>query len=153
MLDGPPVPATMQLTQMEVFHTAGSPDSAGRIYTDTCKLAAPVEVPLGLFGKLDVSRKKKLYAVVFLLGSENDVALDCVESVTGPHRGEESLSFMVGTHEFGVLFEGLPLTDPAHLVATHAMVPGAGHGVEEHPERAAVGPAAAALNRLPGPCG
>jgi hypothetical protein len=32
----------------------------------------------------------------------------------------------LGTHEAGLAFAGLPLTDPARLVAKHAMVPGPG---------------------------
>ena len=125
-LDGPPAQASMRLAEMETFQTAGAPDSAGRIYTDTCKLAAPVEVPLGVFGGLVVDRREKAARMNILFSSLDEVTLDCVHSVSGPHKGRVTVSFSVGTHENGVLYEGLPIADPAHLVVTHAMVPGPG---------------------------
>lgn len=125
-LDGPPAQASVRLAEMETFQTAGAPDSAGRIYTDTCKLAAPVEVPLGVFGGLVVDRREKAARMNILFSSLDEVTLDCVHSVSGPHKGRVTVSFSVGTHENGVLYEGLPIADPAHLVVTHAMVPGPG---------------------------
>lgn len=121
-----PAQASIKLMQMEVFETAGSPDSAGRIYTDTCTLKAPIEVPLEMLGGLGVDKKKKTYIMHILLGSKDDVTLDCVESVTGPHKRKEAVQLLVGTHEVGTLFAGLPFTDAAHLAATHSMVPGPG---------------------------
>lgn len=124
--DHPGAKARMKLTQMEFVETSGSPDSAGRIYTDTCTLPAPVEVPLAMLGGLGVDKKKKTYIMNILLSSPDEVTLNCTHSVTGPHKRRRGVQVNVGTNEAGTLYAGLPFIDAAHLAATHSMVPGPG---------------------------
>ncbi len=118
--------ATAQITHLEKSQRATAHDSAGRINTTTCKLAAPAEVPMMVQGGLDVDYRKKTYGMYFALLSVKEVALDCAHSTSGPFKKKEGVILSLGTHEAGLDHPGLPFTDPARLVAKHSMVAGPG---------------------------
>jgi hypothetical protein len=122
-LDASGAPATMQVTQFETSQRT-PPDASGRIHTITCKLAAPTDVPMMAQGTMELDYRKKTYSMFIALLGMKDVTLDCMHSSAGPSKRQQGVAVSLGTHEAGLAFAGLPLTDPARLVAKHSMVAG-----------------------------
>ena len=118
--------ATARITHIETSQRDTAPDSGGKINTVTCKLAAPVEVPLMTQGALNLTPRKKAYWMYFALIATKPVKLDCVHSRSGAHKRDHLVGMAMGTHEVGIVETALPYADPARLAAKHFMVPGPG---------------------------
>jgi len=118
--------ATARITHIETSQRDTAPDSGGKINTVTCKLAAPVEVPLMAQGTLNLNPRKKTYWMYIALIATKPAKIDCVHSRSGAFRRDHLVGMAMGTHEVGIATAVLPFTDPARLVAKHSMVPGPG---------------------------
>lgn len=118
--------ATARITHIETSQRDSSPDSGGKINTVTCKLAAPVEVPLMAQGTLNLNPRKKGYWMYIALIATKPVKVDCVHSRSGAFRKDHLVGMAMGTHEVGIAETELPYADPARLAAKHSMVPGPG---------------------------
>lgn len=118
--------ATARITHIETSQRDTAPDSGGKINTVTCKLAAPVEVPLMTQGTLNLTPRKKTYWMYIALVATKPVKVDCVHSRSGAHKRDHLVGMAMGTHEVGLDYQGLPYADPARLAAKHSMVPGPG---------------------------
>ena len=118
--------ATAKITHIETSQRDSSPDSGGKINTVTCKLAAPVEVPLMAQGTLNLNPRKKSYWMFIALIATKSVKVDCVHSGSGAFKRDHLVGMAMGTHEIGMAETELPYADPARLAAKHSMVPGSG---------------------------
>ena len=118
--------ASAKITHIETSQRDSSPDSGGKINTVTCKLAAPVEVPLMTQGTLNLIPGKKTYWMYIALIATKPVKLDCVHSRSGAHKRDHLVGMAMGTHEIGIAETVLPYADPARLAAKHSMVAGPG---------------------------
>jgi hypothetical protein len=115
--------ASAVIAQWDTAGRNASPDSDGKITSWTCKLAAPTEVPMNGSGVLDVDYRARTHSVFVAYVATNPVPLNCVSSRSGPYKETKRVSLFFGTNEPDVPWKELPVADPAHLVATHTLVP------------------------------
>jgi hypothetical protein len=115
--------ATAVIAQWDTAGRNATPDSDGKISSWTCKLAAPTEVPLNGSGVLDVDYRARTHAVFVAYVATKPVPFNCVSSRSGPYKETKRVSLFFGTNEPDVPWKELPFADPAHLVATHTLVP------------------------------
>ena len=120
--------ATVLVTQWDSFHREKHADSGGQFNTRTCKLAAPVEIPMSVTGVLNVDLKKKRHSMSLVLLGMKDVAFNCVHSRSGASKEKGGVGFALGTGVPGSQDETqLPFTDAAQLSAKYTLVPAGGY--------------------------
>ena len=116
--------ATARITHYEYSSRTTSPDSSGKLSSWTCKLAAPIEVPMMAQGVLDIDYRKKTYTLSISLLAMKQLPVQCVNSRSGPYKENRGASLFLGTHPPGPPpAKGLPFTDPATLAASYKLLP------------------------------
>ena len=116
--------ATATITQWDLEARNSGPDSDGKITSWTCKLAAPVTVPMNASGVLNVDFSAKKYSMFVALASLKSMALNCVNSRSGPYKDNKGVALYFGTNEPDVLpYKELPFADPLRLAAKYTLVP------------------------------
>lgn len=116
--------ATAQITHLESWWKGTVPESDGKTSSWTCKLAAPVELPMNAQGTLNVNHKRKTHSLFIALVSLRDVQLDCVHSRSGPFKKKQGVSLFIGTNEPGDEWKELPFADASRLAAKFRLMPG-----------------------------
>ena len=119
--------AIVLISQWDTFQREKSADSGGQFNTTTCKLAAPVEIPMSVTGVLNVDLEKKRHAMSVVLLGMRDVAFNCVHSRSGAHKKKGGVALTLGTGVPGMHYQTqLPFTDPSRLSAKYTLVPAGG---------------------------
>jgi len=116
--------ALASILQWDVAGKNTSADSDGKFTSWTCKLAAPVDVPMNASGALNVDTRAKTHSMFVALVSTKPVALTCINSRSGAYKENGPVSLFFGTSEPDVLpWKELPYSDAAHLAAKYKLVP------------------------------
>jgi hypothetical protein len=116
--------ATATILQWDVAGKNTSADSDGKFTSWTCKLAAPVDVPMNASGALNVDHRARTHSMFIALVSTKPVPLACINSRSGAYKESGPVSLYFGTSEPDVLpWKELPFTDAARLTAKYKLVP------------------------------
>jgi hypothetical protein len=105
-VDKPSAMAT--ITELNTWGEAKAPDSGGRIGKWSCKLAAPVDVPMNAQGSLELDSRKKTYAMFIALVSTKEIPLTCTHNHSGAHKKMSGVGLFLATYD---LYGGGPRTE------------------------------------------
>jgi hypothetical protein len=116
--------ATATITQWDLEARNSGPDSDGKVTSWTCKLAAPVTMPMNASGVLNVDYKARTHSMFVALAGLKPMPVNCVSSRTGAYKENKGVGLYFGTNEPDVLpYKELPFADPSRLAAKYTLVP------------------------------
>lgn len=116
--------AMVTINQWDLEERNASPDSDGNITSWKCQLAAPATVPMLASGGVNIDYRKRTHSIFVAMSATEPVALNCVNSRSGPYKKSEILGFFFGTNEpDAVPYTELPFTTPARITANYTLVP------------------------------
>lgn len=123
-LSGEAPNASVLISQWDESFTEKSAGSDGKFSSWTCKLAAPIEIPMTPTGVLNVDLKAKKHTLSLTLLSTRDVAFNCVHSQSGAYKKNRGIALYIGTGAPGMQFTNpQPFTDAARLTANYTLMP------------------------------